>query len=292
MTQPNPAAASVKRYKIFADDDDLIESPDGEWVLHDDFAAAIAERDAAQKRVDSLSQIVTELRNETRECSVCGVALVSGAKCYCLECGALHSDLVAARRECERLQEELRMWKPLSPEEAEVEMAKVVAEPISDEEIDLIVAKVTDPTFITTIPQHVLLTGKVQQLREQVAHQTKCIDAQSATCARYATRINSIAQFADRLASLCYRLEAQEHDEDWGCRAIEFQQFAAEAMQEKPCKCAQLEQAVGLLRRWEKKLSDGEFLSLREFTEMHDDSASFLAAYDAEEAKHKEGEGR
>lgn len=70
-------------------------------------------------------------------------------------------ELVAAKGE-------LAMWKPMTTEEAEAALAEVVSEPISDERIEAIVAKVTDPSYRPSEPEHVLLAGKVVQLKVEL----------------------------------------------------------------------------------------------------------------------------
>lgn len=70
------------------------------------------------------------------------------------------------RWEIERLKAELKMWKPMTPEEAEKALDEAVPIPISDEEIDRIVSKVTDPTYHPSEPEHVLMAAKIRQLRD------------------------------------------------------------------------------------------------------------------------------
>jgi hypothetical protein len=71
------------------------------------------------------------------------------------------------------LRDELKLWKPMTPEEAEAAYAEAEAVPFSDERIAEIVTKVTDPTYRPTEPERVQmavkvskLTGEVERLRE------------------------------------------------------------------------------------------------------------------------------
>lgn len=65
-------------------------------------------------------------------------------------------------------EEELKLWKPMTYEEAEAAIDAAEAVPISQERIEQIVAQVTDPTYRPTEAEHVQLAVKVKLLRLQV----------------------------------------------------------------------------------------------------------------------------
>lgn len=65
------------------------------------------------------------------------------------------------------LEAELKLWKPMTPEQAEAAYEAAEAVPISPEEIDRIVSQVTDPTYQPTEPEHVLLAAKIRQLEKR-----------------------------------------------------------------------------------------------------------------------------
>lgn len=64
---------------------------------------------------------------------------------------------------------ELMLWKPMTPEEAEAAYDAAEAIPISDEEIEGIVSRVTDPTYRPSEPEHVKLAAKITQLQQELA---------------------------------------------------------------------------------------------------------------------------
>ena len=69
-------------------------------------------------------------------------------------CGLDGRVLISALRAAHK---ELRLWKPMTPEEAEAEMSVAEAEPLSSEEVEAIVKKALDPTERITEPEHVRL---------------------------------------------------------------------------------------------------------------------------------------
>jgi hypothetical protein len=72
------------------------------------------------------------------------------------------------QRELEEARAELKLWKPLTPEEAEAALDEAEAIPISDEELNRIVALVTDPAYRPSEPEHVKLAAKVRQQARQL----------------------------------------------------------------------------------------------------------------------------
>lgn len=94
MTEP------VKRYKIYADDDDLIESDVGEWVLYDDYAAAIVEH---QRELDAANE-VWRLVSSSREIAIADLSTANviirsmGEKYAALE--ARHHEAVELLSRC------------------------------------------------------------------------------------------------------------------------------------------------------------------------------------------------
>lgn len=66
------------------------------------------------------------------------------------------------------LESELKMWKPMTPEEAEAAYEAAESVPISDDEINAIVSKVTDPLYRPSEPEHVLMAARIRQLESQV----------------------------------------------------------------------------------------------------------------------------
>ena len=73
------------------------------------------------------------------------------------------------RKRVQDLEAELKLWKPLTPEEADRAFEEAEAIPISDEEIEALVAKVTDPAYTPTIPESVKLAVRVSQLEAENA---------------------------------------------------------------------------------------------------------------------------
>lgn len=63
------------------------------------------------------------------------------------------------------LEVELKMWKPMTPEEAEAEIDAIEAMPIDEAEINEIVERVTDPTYRLSEPEYVKLAARVHQLQ-------------------------------------------------------------------------------------------------------------------------------
>jgi TnpA family transposase len=63
---------------------------------------------------------------------------------------------------------ELKLWKPMTNEEAERALDEAAGIPISDEEINQLVERVTDPAYRPSEPEHVLLAAKVRQQRDAI----------------------------------------------------------------------------------------------------------------------------
>lgn len=86
----------------------------------------------------------------------------------CEERDSATATIASRDAEIAALKSELAMWKPMTPEEAEAAYEAAEAMPISEEEINAIVAKVTDPTYRPTEPEHVLMVAEIRRLRTRV----------------------------------------------------------------------------------------------------------------------------
>lgn len=67
------------------------------------------------------------------------------------------------------LEAELKIWKPMTPEEAEAEIAAIESgdvEPLSQQEINEMLAKVMDPTYQPPEYMYVKLLAKARQLEK------------------------------------------------------------------------------------------------------------------------------
>jgi hypothetical protein len=84
--------------------------------------------------------------------------------------------LEAARKDAAELRDELKLWKPMTEEEAEAAYEEAEAVPLEPGEIEAMVermlAKVNDPAYRPTEPEYVRLTYMIQKLQEQ---QTECL---------------------------------------------------------------------------------------------------------------------
>lgn len=76
----------------------------------------------------------------------------------------------------ERAEAELKLWRPMTPEEIEDELENVESVPISDEKIAAMVEKITDPLYRPTEPEYVTLLVKVKQLQAEVERLRKELD--------------------------------------------------------------------------------------------------------------------
>lgn len=100
---------------------------------------------------------------------------VKNARCGWLAVGPRLADYVLAlvpevkqlRAENARLRDELALWKPMTPEEADAALAEIEPIPISDEEIQRIVEYATDPANRPPQTHYTKLTAKVKQLTAQ-----------------------------------------------------------------------------------------------------------------------------
>lgn len=77
--------------------------------------------------------------------------------------------------------DELKFWKPMTPEEAEAALDAAIPEPISDEKIREIVNHVTDPSYRPTEPEHILMAAKIEQLHWQLAEANNSLSAIAAS---------------------------------------------------------------------------------------------------------------
>lgn len=90
----------------------------------------------------------------------------------CAACNAIPT--IIAR--LERAEAELKLWRPMTPEEIEDELENVESVPISDEKIAAMVEKITDPLYRPTEPEYVTLLVKVKQLQAEVERLRKELD--------------------------------------------------------------------------------------------------------------------
>lgn len=70
---------------------------------------------------------------------------------------------------CRALLAELRLWRPLSPEEAERALGEAEAAPMSEEEIAAIVQRATDPAERVTNSEQAQMGARVRQLEAENA---------------------------------------------------------------------------------------------------------------------------
>lgn len=96
--------------------------------------------------------------------------------------------------EVARLKEELKLWKPMTAEEAEKALDEAEAIPISDEEIADIMEKVRDPAFRPSEPEHVKLAAKVRQLQSQLAAVTETENFQRGLAVKAIVRIGALEE--------------------------------------------------------------------------------------------------
>lgn len=73
----------------------------------------------------------------------------------------------AAEAELVRLREELKLWRPLTPEEAQAAYDETEASPLSEEQIERIMAKALDPAYCLSNPERVALDVRVRQLEKE-----------------------------------------------------------------------------------------------------------------------------
>ncbi len=79
------------------------------------------------------------------------------------------SRLIDIAEEANALRDELKLWKPMTPEEADKAFDEAEAVPISDEEVAVIVARVTDPAYCPTEPERVQMAVKIKRQEEEIA---------------------------------------------------------------------------------------------------------------------------
>lgn len=111
------------------------------------------------------------------------------------------------QHEIERLKSELAMWKPLSPAEAEAALEAAVAIPISDERINAIIERVTDPAYRPSEPEHVMLAAKVKQL---IAERDATIAANDKLRRQWDEQRDKVTHFQLKCEGLQQRAERAE----------------------------------------------------------------------------------
>ena len=142
----------------------------GSWKLADgsrlcDAGLLLRIKDAVPEIIARLEQLTGE-RDRQYEDNVCRIA-AEGKACN-------ERDAIAARME--RAEAELKLWRPMTPEEIEDELENVESVPISDEKIAEMVEKITDPLYRPTEPEYVTLLVKVKQLQAEVERLRKELD--------------------------------------------------------------------------------------------------------------------
>lgn len=70
--------------------------------------------------------------------------------------------------EIARLKAELKLWRPLTPEEAEQALDEAEAIPMSPEEIESLVRRATDPATICTNDEQAQMAAEIARLRAEV----------------------------------------------------------------------------------------------------------------------------
>lgn len=110
-----------------------------------------------------------ELQAMRERCEECRKRNEEQAVAWEQDSERLRDEIDRLKVENEKLTAELATWKPMTPEEAEAALDAAVGIPISDEEIDRIVAKVTDPAYRPPESEHVLMAAKIEQLRAELA---------------------------------------------------------------------------------------------------------------------------
>ena len=103
----------------------------------------------------------------------------------------LESERDQLKAEVERLAEELKLWKPLTQEEAERALEEAEAVPMTEAEIAEIVKRATDPAERVTNSEQAQLAAKVKQLRLRIAVLEAGVTAFGAAFTRIAVNCNS-----------------------------------------------------------------------------------------------------
>lgn len=121
-----------------------------------------------------------------RLCRIAGEALSTDPSLHNSGCvQALADYTVTLRAEAERLRKELKLWKPLTPQEAEAALVEFENEPpLSEEDAKRIVERVTDPAYTMPNPERVQLSLDNQRLRQHIAD----LEAKAATARDEALR--------------------------------------------------------------------------------------------------------
>lgn len=134
----------------------------------------------------------------------------------------LAADASKLLAEVERLRKELAIWKPLTTEEAEAALAEFEnVPPLSEEEAQRIVEKVTDPAYTMPNPERIRLIADNKKLRAEVERLKESLDLACRKLQTYgsavAERDREITRLSDALfrrADLLSRLEREIDDTD------------------------------------------------------------------------------
>jgi hypothetical protein len=157
-----------------------------------------------------------------------------------------HAPLSAEERsELERLRAEIKLWRPMTAEEAEAELDAIEAEPLDEAEIERIVAQVTDPTYRPTEPQHVLMAAKIRQLTAQLAAVAKERDGLRGA-------LNALADKVDATSECDHKRRSCE---EIGCVGAEVKKARAALAQAADAERAdQLEATLRKVREYASEL--------------------------------------
>lgn len=88
-------------------------------------------------------------------------------------CGCFTEPSTELQTRVNELLTELKLYRPMTESEIEVALAEVQSKPLDDETLQRIMAKVMDPTFTPTEPEHVLLIAKIRTLEAENAELRK-----------------------------------------------------------------------------------------------------------------------
>lgn len=105
-------------------------------------------------------------------------------------------------RDRDQLAAELALWKPLTPEEAEAELGKARAVPMSEEKIAEIVKRATDPAERISNSEQAQLAAEVERLKNQVENHCDRIAKQSDALSRSAELSRENAALREQVVKL------------------------------------------------------------------------------------------